>query len=189
MPVEENLVHLSLNPAILHWFSSLCPCQILTQCLIVAASCSVGHTAGLGPGSLLLRQQQKPKHTKGMPQSSHLIFWVGHCVMEASDLLVLVCFLWVSGGNGGLQEAAHLQLGQRMNHTLSREQKQSGLLSPYLLRERSDEHSVHGAASREKERTSIWLPSVLVPLSVQLPRPSAYEHVCRWLRACRQHKL
>lgn len=118
IPVKENLVHLSVNPAILHWFSYLCPCQILTQCLIVAASCSVGHTAQLRPGSLLLRQQQKPKHTKGMPQSSRLIFWVGHCVMEASDLLVLVCFLWVSGGNGGLQEAAHLQLGQCMNHTV-----------------------------------------------------------------------
>ena len=69
--------------------------------------------ARLGTGSLLLRQQHsEAKHAKGMPQSPRLIFWVGHRVMEVSDLPVPACFLWGSGGHGGLWQAAHLQLGQ-----------------------------------------------------------------------------
>lgn len=53
--------------------------------------------------------------------------------MEASNLLVLACFLLVSGRNRGLQLAARLPPGQPLRHALSREAKPSGPLSLHLF--------------------------------------------------------
>ena len=44
--MEENLAHFSLNAAILHQFSFLCPCAVLLWCPAAAASCSISCRAG-----------------------------------------------------------------------------------------------------------------------------------------------
>nr|XP_009504134.1 PREDICTED: uncharacterized protein C4orf22 homolog [Phalacrocorax carbo] len=73
--------------------------------------------AGLGTGSLLLRQQQtKAKHSYGMPQSPRLIVWVG---CQASNLLALVCFLgsiiFIRDRNSHCQEvSAYIDYAHRL---------------------------------------------------------------------------
>lgn len=59
--VEEDLVHLSLNPALLYQLSCFCPCLVLTLCPTAAGSCSIGceqpHLDPKGSWLPLLRQQ------------------------------------------------------------------------------------------------------------------------------------
>lgn len=66
------------------------------------------------------------KHTKGMPQSSGLIFWAGHSWLAGSCLFSLCV-------SGGLQQTPCLQKGWMVNHKETESKAQAALMLGAVL--------------------------------------------------------